>query len=189
VRQAQSWSKAGKIAFWSPPPSGWIKLNTDAAYCPKTRAASTGVIARGEDGAVLLTAWRFLHRCGSPEEAEAETCLQGIRLVAEWIRLPTQADSECLWLVQALRAGQDGRSRWEGVIVDIVSASKLLPECTFNHVGRTGNQAAHSLAQRGLRKHECVVMRHNMTVEVSSIVQAEAAGDAGCPEFCSSVLL
>jgi hypothetical protein len=102
--------------------------------------------------------------------------LQGIRLVAEWIRLPTQAESDCLWLVQALRAGQDGRSRWEGVIAEIVSASKLLTECTFNHVGRIGNQAAHSLAQRGLRKHECVVMRHNMPVEVSSIVQ----GSRGC---------
>jgi hypothetical protein len=86
----------GKIC-WAPPPQGWVKINTDAGFCLRTGVASTGIVARGEDGIVLLTAWRFLHHCGSPEEAEA--FLEGIRLAVEWIRQPicVESDSFVRW--------------------------------------------------------------------------------------------
>jgi ribonuclease HI len=61
-----------------------MKLNTDAGFYPNTGAASVGVVARDADGKkVLLTAWRSLRQCGSSEEAEAEACLQGLRLMVE----------------------------------------------------------------------------------------------------------
>jgi hypothetical protein len=37
-----------------------------------------GVIARDHQGATILSAWRSIHHCGLPEEAEAEACLEGI---------------------------------------------------------------------------------------------------------------
>jgi hypothetical protein len=66
-----------------------MKVNTDAGYYPDTGSASTGIAIRDHEGKVLLMAWRWLKSCGSPEEAEAEACLQGIRLANEWIRQPT----------------------------------------------------------------------------------------------------
>jgi hypothetical protein len=68
------------------PPPGWVKINTDGAFCPRTGEASVGVIARDHQGVTILSAWRFIRHCGSPEEAEAEACLEGIRLAAEWVR-------------------------------------------------------------------------------------------------------
>jgi hypothetical protein len=64
----------------------WVKMNSDASFCPLTGAASAGVVIRDNSGKVLLTAWRTLKRCGSAEEAEAEACPDSVRLVAEWIR-------------------------------------------------------------------------------------------------------
>jgi hypothetical protein len=67
-------------------------------------------------GKVLLAAWRF---CGSLEEAEAEAGLQGLRLVAEWIKQPTCLEADYLTLIKAISASQAPRSVWAGVIVEI----------------------------------------------------------------------
>jgi ribonuclease HI len=72
-----------------------VKLNTDAAFCHDSGAASAGCIVRDEGGKVLLTAWRVLRDCGSPEQAEAEACLEALRLTPEWIHQPTWAESDC----------------------------------------------------------------------------------------------
>jgi hypothetical protein len=75
---------ADPIAKWLAPHGGRVKVNTDAGFCPMSGRASTGIVARDDAGRVLLTAWSGLGRCASPEEAEAEAYLQGVRLVAEW---------------------------------------------------------------------------------------------------------
>jgi hypothetical protein len=63
---------------WKLPPWGWVKLNSDAAFCHETCEAGTGIIVRDGEGRVLLAAWRMLRGCGSPEQAEAEACLEGL---------------------------------------------------------------------------------------------------------------
>jgi hypothetical protein len=42
-------------------------------------------------------------------EADAEACLQGIRLTAEWIRQPTLVEPDCARLVHTLVNSTD---RW-----------------------------------------------------------------------------
>jgi hypothetical protein len=53
-------------------------------------------------GEVLLTAWKSLNRCGSPEEAEAEACLFGMHVSTEWIKQSTCVESDCSNLVKTL---------------------------------------------------------------------------------------
>jgi hypothetical protein len=60
-------------ASWSPPLQEWVRINTDAGFCPISGRASTGVVVCGNDGGVLLSVWRFLHHYGSTEEAKAES--------------------------------------------------------------------------------------------------------------------
>jgi hypothetical protein len=108
-----------KKAAWLPPPQGWIKLNTDIGFCSMTGTAGIGVIARSEDGTVLLTTWRFLRICGSAEEAEAEACLEGIRLVAEWVRQSACVETDCSNLVYALRRDTERWSTCAGTIGEI----------------------------------------------------------------------
>jgi hypothetical protein len=71
------------------PDQGWIKLNDDVGYNKESGLARVGVIVRDEANTTVLTTWRILCHCGSPEEAEDEACLEGIRLVVKWIRKPT----------------------------------------------------------------------------------------------------
>jgi hypothetical protein len=46
---------------------GQVKLNIDAAYCQETGAAGMRLNVRDEEGQVMLTTWRAIKGCGSPE--------------------------------------------------------------------------------------------------------------------------
>jgi hypothetical protein len=46
----------------------------DASFCVQSGKAGTGIIIRDHGGKVLLTAWKFMRHCGSPEEAVADAC-------------------------------------------------------------------------------------------------------------------
>jgi hypothetical protein len=93
--------------------------------------ASMGIVARDEEGQVLLTAWQVLQRCASPEEAEAEACLCGIRLAAEWIGKPTQMEADCVGLINAIEATQESCSYWDVIIHEIKGVNRLLRQCEF----------------------------------------------------------
>jgi hypothetical protein len=67
------------------------------------------VVVGGNDGGLLLWAWRFLCHCGSAAEAEAEAYLEGIRLVTQWIKQPTYAETDCSFLIK--HQGSDGAYR------------------------------------------------------------------------------
>jgi hypothetical protein len=138
-------ASANRKEQWTTMQEGWIKLNTDAGYCPNTGEASAGMVARDDRGRVMLTTWRTLSSCASPEEAEAGPCLQGLRLIVQWIGRPAYVESDCSILVQALRK-EENRVAWAGVLMDIRATMQLLPKCKVQHVRREANQVAHNLA-------------------------------------------
>jgi hypothetical protein len=94
------------------PEQGWIKLNTNTCFCPNSRVESAGIVAWGDGRKVLLIAWRMLQNCGTPEKAEAEACLQGLRLIAEWIDRPTYVESDCTNLIHDLVKKEVNRFVW-----------------------------------------------------------------------------
>jgi hypothetical protein len=97
--QQQIKKKAACLA----PPVSWVKMNSNVTFCLRTGRASIGVVARDQKGDLILSSWRFLRHCGSPEEAEVEACLEGLRLVVEWIRhYPIYGETDCAGLVEAL---------------------------------------------------------------------------------------
>jgi hypothetical protein len=98
---------------------------------------------------VLLTAWRVLRGCGSLEQAEA--CLEGLRLSAEWIRQPTSVESDCSNLVNDIRLPANSRSSLAGVLSEIRAVRAILPDFNFRHTYRNSNKVAHALVQRALR--------------------------------------
>jgi hypothetical protein len=124
------------------------KCSTKGAYfCSNARTTSAGMIARDEGGKVLLTAWRTLKCCSLSGEAEAKACLEGMRLMVEWIRKPICVESNSSSLMQALDKKIKDMSPWAGILSEIQATGCLLPECIFKHTRREANQVAHCLAQ------------------------------------------
>jgi hypothetical protein len=75
-----------------------------------------------------------------PEEAEAETCLKGVRLMVEWMEKQTCVESDCSNLIRALEKKIEDRSRWVGILIEIQAAECLLPACNFRHTHREANR-------------------------------------------------
>jgi hypothetical protein len=46
------------------------------------------------------------------KKAETEACYEGIKQPAEWIKKPTIIESDCLYLVEALKTPMEDRSRY-----------------------------------------------------------------------------
>lgn len=131
---------------------GWVKLNIDIAFCWDSGGASVGSVVQDHEGNVLLTAWRVIRRCGSPEEAEAEACLQGSKLVADWIKEPTVVESDCKTLIATLVLPLKERAQWSDLIDGIRRVGHLLPACNFCHVRREGNMVAHGFSTSCVEK-------------------------------------
>jgi ribonuclease HI len=160
-----------KAAQWNPPPHGWIKVNSDAGFCKDTGTAGCGVVARNEDGEVILTAWH----CGSPEQAEA--CLDAVRLASEWIRQPICLESDCSVIVNAIKMNDSSRACWAGTTAETVAVSRLLPDCKVSHTRRSRRQPCSG---------ECAVLRFDMPPEARALVQADAARISRSKTPCNS---
>jgi ribonuclease HI len=158
---------------WGPPPEGWVKLSTDAGFCHLIGQASTGIVVRDSNGSMLLSAWRSIRHGGGADQAEAEACLQGIRLVTEWIKQPVCVESDCANLIQAISQKEEDRSRWAGIIKEIQATGDILPGCRFSHIKREANQVAHELCQRALRNQQAVVMRFRVPLDLCSRIEKE----------------
>jgi hypothetical protein len=151
---------------WTPPPLGWVKMNTDAAFCHNSGAASAGIVVRDNKGRVLLTAWKRMRECGSPEPGEAEACLEGLRLTLEWIRHPTWVEMDCLTIIQDIGRKEDTRSSLAGLLVEVKAVGNLLLGYKFRHTHRASNTVTHLLAKRALEHQACVVMHYNVHTQI-----------------------
>lgn len=105
-------------------------------------------------------------------EAEAEACLEGTRLTAEWVREPEKVESDCSQFIDALVSPSPTRASWTGILKDILAAGALLPEYAFDKIKREANSVAHSLAQQAIRKKECFVERFGFPSSIRFLIES-----------------
>lgn len=159
---------------WEPPPQGWIKINTDAAFWTQGEAYA-GIIIRDSLGHAVLSSWQKVRRCGSALEAEAEACLIGIRLASAWVQKPAIIESDCWELVRHLQSTKKTRATWSGLTDEIKAASQLLPASRFSRIKRGSNSVAHALAKVAQINNSWAVWRLRPPPEIQGLVQLEAS--------------
>ncbi|KAL3617347.1 hypothetical protein CASFOL_038760 [Castilleja foliolosa] len=64
---------------WSPPPEGWLKINTDAAYA--NGCSTSGVIFKNKNGSIVLAA-TYSHNCPDVITAECLAIIDACTLAA-----------------------------------------------------------------------------------------------------------
>jgi hypothetical protein len=72
--------RPGGHSHWTPSPKGCAKLNSDVGFINEIGRASSGLVIRDMNGAVLLSVGRSLFHVESVLEVEALVCLKGIQL-------------------------------------------------------------------------------------------------------------
>jgi ribonuclease HI len=130
---------------WSPPPTGWIKLNVDGSSMGAPVTGSIGIVIRNEH-ATFLGAYAQNIAHASVLEDEPSACMKAFKLAQELHIENLWLETNSLHVVKAftLGVGVPWRllTRWNNCLS---FASRI--RCKFTHVLREGNLVADSLAK------------------------------------------
>ncbi|KAK4415215.1 hypothetical protein Salat_2628700 [Sesamum alatum] len=139
---------------WSKPPNGWIKLNFDGALSKDRTFGTVGVIARNARGECV--GWKARLLSGFTEaviiEAEAARTAADLVIQQGWDQVILEGDCQVV-INSATLASNCSVNIWP-IIFDI---QQLLGSVThrWSQVHRTGNKAAHRLAQIFKFQQDC----------------------------------
>jgi hypothetical protein len=94
-KQTSAGSKEVGRTAWEPPPAGWTKVNVDGSFVSQSGEAGISIIARDCKRQVIFMAWSVQFRCHDTLEADAQACLEGFRLAAQWAQGPVIVETDC----------------------------------------------------------------------------------------------
>ena len=121
-------------------------VNVDAAIFSQSARAGFGVVICDHRGRVLAGNRGYFERIQIPEVAEAMALRQAL-ILANNLNIPNiMVASDCLSLINKVKGLVD-RSPIGAIVHDIRKCATKFGSCTFIHVNRTCNEAAHVLAK------------------------------------------
>jgi ribonuclease HI len=106
-----------------------------------------GAVFREHDGSCLLAASEPLQGFSSPEVAEALALRRAISIAREKDVQRVIFVSDCRFLILRLNSSAQDRSQVGSVVTDILKVASGFTSVVFQHVGRSINEAAHTLAR------------------------------------------
>ncbi|KAL3629307.1 hypothetical protein CASFOL_016580 [Castilleja foliolosa] len=132
---------------WTPPPHGWIKINSDAAFADGD--STSGIVFRNKNGSITRAA-TYAHRCSDAITAECLALLDACKM-ADVLKIKNAIfQSDCLDAV-TLITNSPLNSHWTAmpVVEQIKRLLNCWPSWIFKYSNRATNCAAHSLAKWG----------------------------------------
>lgn len=100
--------QAPPLTKWRAPPSGFFKINTDAAASDDGKNSCVGVVIQGCQGEILAASSKVLSASFPVDISEAFAILEGVLLVAEMEVSHTICESDALSIIQAINVGVIG---------------------------------------------------------------------------------
>jgi ribonuclease HI len=141
---------------WQPPEEGWIKLNTDAAFCKKDSTGGAGAVARDHKGTVVLAACSPIQKCHSAEQAEAIAALRGLKLLEGTHHEKILLESDSSAVVAALRSPEPDRSLLWSTFDEAKQILKGKGDSRIVHTRRENNRVADGLAAIARSAGSCI---------------------------------
>jgi hypothetical protein len=130
---------------WNRPNEGTIKVNCDANLSREGRWG-LGATYRDSSGELLAAATWVVPGAEDPAMAEACVLYQAVRLAQECCFLDVIFESDNSSIIQLVHDGRNPRNYVGSFIRGIHCIKGYFRNCSFRHIGRKANQAAHCLA-------------------------------------------
>jgi ribonuclease HI len=124
-----------------------VMVNVDAAIFASSRRMGTGVVIRDHNGICVAACSERNDEVVTPEIAEAMAMRRAISLAKDEGYDKIIINSDCLSVVQRVIAESEDCSTCDPMIHDIRNISNTFTSCSFRHVNRALNVAAHCLAK------------------------------------------
>jgi ribonuclease HI len=123
---------------WTPPPSGWLKINCDASFDSENAICSIACICRDQVGKVIWARNESNLRCIDVPEAEAKACLLGLKSIHDPSKVSIILELDSAIVVEAIKRRNQSKSRLWKLYEDI---SKLQESCIQCEISKIGERA------------------------------------------------
>jgi ribonuclease HI len=145
VSKIQATRRGGNNNYWKLPTKGTLKLNVDAHPFDDGRWA-LGLVLRSEDGQCVGAATRVVNGLENTCDGEALGLEAALEFTSNWKETPITIEMDARIIVEAVNQWRFPRSYWGRMARRCGEQIKSNPKLSLNWVRRTGNGAAHTLA-------------------------------------------
>lgn len=133
-------------AKWIKPPSGWLKMNTDAAIDIQGKKVGLGLVLRDSEGslvAAVATNWSGDYH---PKIAEPISVSEALKWLKDRRLNHVQIETDSLLVIQGL-TNSSTVSYFDLVLEDVRVLANSFSHISFSFVKRSANMAAHVVAR------------------------------------------
>ena len=139
--------KEATEATWQPPKPPWFKANMDGAVFAQQQEVGVGVVIRDHFDAVVAAVSKKLKAPLGALKVEAKAMEEAVTFAWDMGIRDCIFESDSLTVVNAMRRLTDPPSTIANNIAGSLSHLFKFRNVSFSHVPRSGNKAAHTLAQ------------------------------------------
>ncbi|GAU10733.1 hypothetical protein TSUD_425170, partial [Trifolium subterraneum] len=159
---------------WQPPPSGWIRLNTDGS-CDENGRIGCGGILRGSEGEWLGGYAKFIGK-GNAYIAELWGVMEGLELARRMKFQAVELHVDSFVVVQALTNDSIGSPCGSAIIQKIRKLLRLEWEVKVQHAYRETNKCADALASISCSMRAGSSYYNCCPAQLSSLLLADLMG-------------
>lgn len=141
------------VQTWRPPPPGWTKCNSDAAFVEEEGRGATGVVLRDQDGRACGGRARWYDHCLHALSVVAMACYDGLQFAIDRVQR-LQLETDCQVLVNLWEKRQHKISGVDPLLQQIEVLSRSLADFSFSYSSRTCNLLAHECAKLVSRNNQ-----------------------------------
>ncbi|XP_075654731.1 uncharacterized protein LOC142624885 [Castanea sativa] len=134
------------LHLWAAPPPGYHKINVDGASDEGGGNSCIGVIIRDPSSVAIGALSKVLPSCLPAEITEAFALLYGVLLAQELQIDFAIFESDAFAVILALSFGEAGGELGH-ILEEIRAALSIFSQCSFHHLNRDVNKAAHNQAK------------------------------------------
>ena len=164
--------KQGLNVGWMAPPPGYFKVNVDGASPLDCKGISgVGAIVRNDGGKVVVALCKALPSCYPAKWAELFALEQGIILAQQLAISNVIIESDAAFAIQAISQDLCGVEVGH-LIQGILRAKSSFVDCSFRHVNRAYNEAAHELAQFAKWNYVSYVWKDDFLLYLDFLLQS-----------------
>ena len=145
---------------WTAPPTGFFKVNVDSATEVGGGNSCIGVVIRDSLGFPIGALSLVLPSCFPAKTTEVYALLHRVLFASKMQIDQAFFESDALSIILGLSSGAAGND-FGHILEDIRVASSTFSHCSFHHLKRDGNKAAHTLAKEAKSSGQSKILERN----------------------------